>query len=205
MIDGPDKVLQPDDLFLQGQAVSLQDERVLEALRGLPSAERGTKRNARDVLVAVDLHDGVGGRQANVYRLVLLEGRHAAVDYVIVHERPHRVMDENVGGAFRAGLEPLEGGRLTGGPAGDHRPDLGQTVLPHQRLGLLQVEAVDHHDHMVDGPVGLEGVEGVPDYGLAGELDELLGHLGPEALAHTAGQDDGGHDHDMRDNPVPDN
>ena len=129
--------------------------------------------------------DGVGG-----VRRPAGDGFDGPDDDVDRHERSDRVVDDHDVVVLRIEAQEAIARALVAGPAAGHdRGRDGQTGPGDDRLRLLEPVRVRHDDQPVD-PGGRDRPDAAQEDLLAGEAHELLGHLGPEAVAVTAGQED---------------
>ena len=93
-----------------------------------------------------------------------------------------------------AGAQHVDGqaGRLGAlGAAFEHPPDLAVPALADQPLGLLGMAGGHHDEDLVNVRVRLEGVQGVFEDGLAGDLEQLLRDVQPDPGAGPAREDHG--------------
>ena len=176
-----------------GKLVGAPDHRQPESLRGLAAPQPLPRRDRGDQAVVVHGDHGVGGGDRDVDRGVGGQGRDAVGDDPRVQQRAHGIVEQHVAVRPRlAGAQHVDGdaGRLAAlGTPREHPPDLAVPALADQPLGLPGVAGRHHDDDLVDVRVRLEGVQGVLEDRLAGDLEQLLRDVQPDPGAGPARKD----------------
>ena len=178
-----------------GELVGVPDHRQPESLRGLAAPQPLARRDRGDQAGLVHGDHRVGGGYRDVDRGVGGQGSDAVGDDPRVYQRAHGVMEQHQTVRPRlAGAQHVDGcaGRVAAlGPALEHPPDLAVPALADQPLGLLGMAGGHHDEDLVNVPVRLEGVQGVFEDRLAGDLEQLLRDVQPDPGASPAREDHG--------------
>jgi hypothetical protein len=178
-----------------GELVGAPDHRQPEPLRRLAAAQPFPRRDRADQAGLVDGDDGVGGGYRDVHRRVHGQGGDAVGDDPRVDQRADGIVEQHQAVRPRpAGAEHVDG-RAGGvgalGAALEHPPDLAVPALADQPLGLAGVADGHHDEDLVNVRVRLEGVQGVFEDRLAGDLEQLLRDVQPDPGAGSAREDHG--------------
>jgi hypothetical protein len=178
-----------------GELVGAPDHRQPEPLRGLAAPQPLTRRDRADQAGLVDGDHGVGGGYRDVDRGVSGQGGDAVGDDARVDQRSDGVVEQHQAVRPRlAGGQHVDrgAGRVAAlGAALEHPPDLAVPALADQPLGLLGVAGGHHHKDLVNVRVRLEGVQGVLEDRLSGDLEQLLRDVQPDPGAGPAREDHG--------------
>ena len=183
----------------RGGRVRLGEGALAEDLGRLAAPVAGSVRDLDDPIAVDDdervraRDDGVGG-----VRRPAGDGFDGPDDDVDRHERSDRVVDDHDVVVVRIEAEEAVARALVAGPpAGHDRRRDRQTGTGDHRLGLLEPVRVRDDDQPVD-PGGRDRPDAAQKDLLTGKTHELLRHLGPEAVAVTAGQEDRVDSHQSR-------
>jgi hypothetical protein len=153
------------------------------------------RRDRADQAGLVDGDDGVGGGYRDVHRGVDGQGGDAVGDDPRVDQRADGIVEQHQAVRPRpAGAEHVDGraGRVGAlGAALKHPPDLAVPALADQPLGLPGVAGGHHDEDLVNVRVRLEGVQGVFEDRLSGDLEQLLRDVQPDPGAGSAREDHG--------------
>jgi hypothetical protein len=178
-----------------GELVGAPDHRQPETLRGLAAPQLLARRDRGDQAGLVHRDHGVGGGYRDVDRGVGGQGGDAVGDDPRVDQRAHCVVEQHQAVRPRlAGAQHVDrrAGRVAAlGPACEYPPDLAVPALADQPLGLPGVAGGHHDEDLVNVRVRLEGVQGVFEDRLAGDLEQLLRDVQPDPGAGAAREDHG--------------
>jgi hypothetical protein len=178
-----------------GELVGVPDHRQPESLRGLAAPQPLARRDRGDQAGLVHGDHRVGGGDRDVDRGMGGQRGDAVGDDPRVYQRAHGIVEQHQAVRSRlAGAQHVDGraGRVAAlGAACQHPPDLVVPALADQPLGLLGVARGHHHEDLVNIRVRLEGVQGVFEDRLAGDLEQLLRDIQPDPGAGPAREDHG--------------
>jgi hypothetical protein len=177
------------------ELVGAPDHRQPESLRGLAAPQPLARRDRADQAGFVHGDHGVGGGYRDVDRGVGGQGGDAVGDDPGVYQRAHGVVEQHQAVRPRlARAQHVDGGtgRVAAlGAACQYPPDLAVPALADQPLGLVGVAGGHHDEDLVNVRVRLEGVQGVFEDRLAGDLEQLLRDVQPDPGAGPAREDHG--------------